>query len=147
MSFRFHPEFGKKRKLPKFDSNDQTSLVDNSENLDVSDDVYMEPESSVQSNENENSEILTFVPYSVQKHEIFIKLFSAIMKSKLLHSIPEQGLNEILMALKVASEKSINIYEKKMKQAILAKYDFMLDLYNISFLIRFTKYLTFFLTI
>ena len=49
---------------------------------------------------------------------IFVELFSAVMKTKILHSVANEAIDELLIALKTASEKSNLIFKKKFKEAI-----------------------------
>ena len=55
------------------------------------------------------------------KTEMFRELFAQIMKSKVLHHVPEEALDEIMRALLVASNQSNSIFKKKLKQAIASE--------------------------
>ena len=59
-------------------------------------------------------------PFDFEKARkcIFVELFSAVMKTKILHSVANEAIDELLIALKTASEKSNLIFKKKFKEAI-----------------------------
>ena len=56
--------------------------------------------------------------YEQLKGEIELDLFTAIIQAKVNHGIAEAGIDEILGALKIASEKSSVIYSRKFKSAM-----------------------------
>ena len=49
---------------------------------------------------------------------IFVELFSAVMKTKILHSVANEAIDELLIAMKTASLKSNVLFKKKVKEAI-----------------------------
>ena len=53
-----------------------------------------------------------------EKDQIFIDLFAAIMTSKINHSIPNSGIDEILQAFKIASKKSTALLKKMVHEVM-----------------------------
>ena len=63
-----------------------------------------------------------FHNFEVESKEIFHELFSTVMKAKCLHGIPNEGLDMVIRGFKIASEKSNNLFLRKLKQLITSKY-------------------------
>ena len=61
---------------------------------------------------------INLVDISQNKRDIKKQLFARIMKARILHHIPDEGLDEILSAFLEASQKSNLILKKKLNQAI-----------------------------
>lgn len=56
--------------------------------------------------------------FEEERKSIFIELFAAVMKTKIQHSVPNEALDELLLAMKDASQKSNLIFKKKFKEAL-----------------------------
>ena len=71
--------------------------------------------SDSESDEQNFDDIFDFV---TARNDIFRELFASITKIGILHSIPDEGIDELLKALLCASNKSNSVFKKKLKQAI-----------------------------
>ena len=89
-------------------ANSVPNLVEMSLN-DQNDDVHMAEEII------EDEEIFDF---GNERKNLFQNLLSSIMKSKVKHSLPNDGVDELLQALAEASKKSNQLFKRKFKEAI-----------------------------
>ena len=112
--FRDHPEF---RRKPSVENEVIASNIEPS----VSNEVMHVDFSNFGIDEHENTDIpfdVNLVDVVKCKNDIFQTLFANIMKSKIVHCIPNEGVDEIMSALLEASQKSNLVYKKFLKQAI-----------------------------
>ena len=61
------------------------------------------------------------IDFEKEKTEIFQNLLSSIIKSKVKHSLPNDGVDELLQALAEASKKSNQLFRRKLKEAICSQ--------------------------
>ena len=59
--------------------------------------------------------------FEQEKIDLFQNLLSSIIKSKVKHSLPNDGVDELLQALAEASKKSNQLFRRKLKEAICSQ--------------------------
>ena len=99
---------------------DFSESMDFSENLDYSNES--ENEESDQNHQNTEAFInINLVDFVKIKNEIFVELFAQVMKTKIIHSVANDAIDELLRAFLIASQKSNDVFIQKLKQAILSE--------------------------
>ena len=112
--FRDHPEFRRKQSV-------ENDVIVPDLEPSSSNEVMHVDFSNFGIDEHENTDIpfdVNLVDVVKSKNDIFKTLFANIMKSKIVHCIPNEGVDEIMSALLEASQKSNLVYKKFLKQAI-----------------------------
>ena len=102
----------KKNPVPPM-ANSASNHVEISSN-DQDDDVHME-EDFLEEEILQDEEIFDF---DQEKKNLLQDLLSSIIKSKVTHSLPNEGVDEILKAITEASRKSNLLLKRKLKEVL-----------------------------
>ena len=102
---RDHVELRKTVQTEKSSDTNETSTVE-IEFMDVSEDQNEPPTLQQEPNHNLDDLPTPEIDFEAKKQEISIQLFTSIQKTKIMHSVANEAIDEILQAMQEASRSS-----------------------------------------